>query len=190
MRTHDLGYKRRRRMKVRKRRREYRRERRGEEKGDMAERWQSRRRIGRMKLRLDREKKILLGVCGGIARYLGIEAWQARLAFLLGMILIPAVLAILYLIFWALLRKEDDIDDVDVDRSTNSKRKSRTERETEETLETEELDILHARPRFALRVVQSDFQELELKLRRIEKFVASGQYELHRGFSSIENEIR
>lgn len=145
---------------------------------NVAGRWRSRQRTGRRKLRLGSENKMFLGVCSGIAQYLGIEAWQARLAFLLGLLLIPGVLIVLYFIFWFLLRKEDDFD---MDERPRSKKKKKTKPSASASL-------AKRRPRVALRVVQSDFERNELRLRRIEKFVASGQYELFRGFSDIEKE--
>lgn len=144
---------------------------------NVAGRWRSRQRTGRRKLRLGSENKIFLGVCSGIAQYLGIEAWQARLAFLLGLLLIPGVLIVLYFIFWFLLRKEDDFEMEHRPRSKKRKGKS-----------SPSTALAKRRPRVALRVVQSDFERNELRLRRIEKFVASGQYELFRGFSDIEKE--
>lgn len=144
---------------------------------NVAGRWRSRQRTGRRKLRLGSENKMFLGVCSGIAQYLGIEAWQARLAFLLGLLLIPGVLIVLYFIFWFLLRKEDDFDMAERPRSKKKKTKP-----------SPSASLAKRRPRVALRVVQSDFERNELRLRRIEKFVASGQYELFRGFSDIEKE--
>ena len=145
---------------------------------NVAGRWRSRQRTGRRKLRLGSENKMFLGVCSGIAQYLGIEAWQARLAFLLGLLLIPGVLIVLYFIFWFLLRKEDDFDMAERPRSKKKKK----------TKPSASASLAKRRPRVALRVVQSDFERNELRLRRIEKFVASGQYELFRGFSDIEKE--
>lgn len=144
---------------------------------NVAGRWRSRQRTGRRKLRLGSENKMFLGVCSGIAQYLGIEAWQARLAFLLGLLLIPGVLIVLYFIFWFLLRKEDDF--VMEDRPRSKKKKTKP---------SPSASLAKRRPRVALRVVQGDFERNELRLRRIEKFVASGQYELFRGFSDIEKE--
>lgn len=144
---------------------------------NVAGRWQSRQRMGRRRLRLDSENKIFLGVCSGIARYLGIEAWQARLAFLLGLLLIPGVMIVLYFIFWFLLRKENGIV---MEKAPRSKKT--------ESKEPSGATLAKRRPRVALRVVQSDFETTELRLRRIEKFVTSGQYELYRGFSDIEKE--
>lgn len=144
---------------------------------NVAGRWRSRQQTGRRKLRLDSENRIFLGVCSGIAQYLGIEAWQARLAFLLGLLLIPGVLIVLYFIFWFLLRKEDDFG---MEQRPRSKKKK--------DQPSPSATLAKRRPRVALRVVQSDFERNELRLRRIEKFVASGQYELFRGFSDIEKE--
>ena len=43
-------------------------------------------------------------------------------------------------------------------------------------------------PRRSLKYVQADLQEVELRLRRMETHVTSGQYELQRELNRIESE--
>ncbi|MCY4655772.1 MAG: PspC domain-containing protein [Gammaproteobacteria bacterium] len=148
----------------------------------MAGNWRSK--FGRRKLRLDKERAIFLGVGAGIASYIGIEAWQARLALIALLILTEGLVIVFYLIFWFILRKEKEEEfegsDSGVDKKTKKKAKSKRSKKS-----SPRATIVQDRPRIALRVVQGDFDELELKLRRVEKFVASGQYDLHRGFNEI-----
>ena len=42
-------------------------------------------------LYLDRENRKIVGVCAGVARYFGIEAWVARCAALTGLIFLPSI---------------------------------------------------------------------------------------------------
>ena len=133
----------------------------------------------RRRLRLVTDTKIFLGVCGGIARYLGIEAWQARLAYLLGVLLAPGVALLLYFIFWILMKNEPPVTEEEVEvGGTMDKSKARQQRSAQPAVD-------QSPPRVALRVIQSDFESLEQRLQRIEKFVVSGNYELHKGFSDI-----
>lgn len=121
----------------------------------------------------DTERGILGGVCAGIAKYLGIEPWIIRVAFiafaLLGSLLIPLIV---YIVLVFVLNPEptytsvwDEPDDDADDRSPYA--------------------AIRSSPRLGLRVVSADVRELELRLRRMERYVTSSKYDLDKGFSDM-----
>ena len=57
-------------------------------------------------LKLNRQKKKLLGVCAGVADYLEVEAWSVRLVFMVSVIFGAWFLIPLYFIAWFLLDEE------------------------------------------------------------------------------------
>ena len=133
------------------------------------------------RLRLDRDRAIFLGVCSGLARYLGVEAWIIRIiTFILAMPLTGAVLLI-YLVLWFVLKREDEyfIEEEERDEMSRRRRKSKRSRREHKSQRSSNT------PRVMLHVAKTEFDHLEQRLRRIEKFVTSGQYELFQGFSDI-----
>ena len=57
-------------------------------------------------LRRSRSRRVIAGVCGGLARFFGISPFWFRLAFLIALIPggVPGILA--YLILWIIIPKE------------------------------------------------------------------------------------
>ena len=52
------------------------------------------------------EGRLLGGVCAGFARRFGINAWAARLLFVLILLLIPGSQILIYPVFWVLMPSE------------------------------------------------------------------------------------
>ncbi|OLB79198.1 MAG: hypothetical protein AUI14_11010 [Actinobacteria bacterium 13_2_20CM_2_71_6] len=57
-------------------------------------------------LRRSRTDKVVAGVCGGFARYLGIDPVAARVIYLLGTFLTGGALLLAYLILWIVMPEE------------------------------------------------------------------------------------
>ena len=66
--------------------------------------------ISRPGLRRSRDQRIIAGVCGGIAEWLGWSATATRIAFVLVSVLsaaFPGILA--YLVLWIVMPERDDV---------------------------------------------------------------------------------
>lgn len=128
----------------------------------------------------DRENGKLLGVCAGIASYYGLETWVVRLIALTGLVFLTSVTLVGYFVAALLM-----------DPSPWRKNKlrmrppRRTRREGRRRNE-ESPEAYSAIPRQRLRDVSAEFDQMELKLRRMETHVTSGRYELHRELAELE----
>ena len=159
-------------------------------------------------LYLDRENRKIVGVCAGVARYFGIEAWVARCAALTGLIFLPSIVFPAYWVaFFVMGRSPSDRgiarktrawvggfrprERAEKRRNRANKRR-RAARRGRRTYD-EKKDHRSPAPEFgakfsprqSLRAAQADFAEVELRLRRMEAFVTSDQYALERGFAEI-----
>lgn len=154
-------------------------------------------------LYLDRDNRKIVGVCAGIARYFGIEAWVARCAALTGLIFLPSIVFPAYWIaFFVMGRSPSDrggrirgwagggpVRERARSRTNERRRAARRGRRTydEKRDHRSPAPEFGARfsPRRSLRAAQADFAEVELRLRRMEAFVTSDRYALERGFAEI-----
>ena len=116
------------------------------------------------------------GVCGGIAAYYGAEPWVVRCIALTGLIFMPSVVFIGY---WILYFVMDEPPDEEAEEPAEPTRRRSAEWEAPE---------LGARlsPRRSLRTIRAHLAQAELRLRRMEHYVTSGHYELHREFNRME----
>lgn len=127
------------------------------------------------KLYRDPENARIVGVCAGIADYLGAEAWVARCVALTGLIFMPGLVFPAYWILYFVL----------------SPRPDREPNEREPPFSPED----HASPapelgpklspRRSLRNLRAHLAQAELRLRRIESHVTSGQYELQKELNKL-----
>jgi len=121
----------------------------------------------------DKRRQRIAGVCAGVARYFGVEVWVVRGMAITGLIFMPSVVIPAYIIAAFVLPKAPNGDATD-----EANREDHTSPAPE----------LGARlsPRRSLRSVQAEFDQLELKLRRMESHVTSGQFELQRELKRID----
>jgi phage shock protein C len=127
------------------------------------------------KLYLDRRHRRVSGVCAGIARYFGVEVWVVRGIALTGLIFMAQIVVPAYFIAaWILPKGPEDAmaDSTETAADDNSS-------------PVPELGT-RLSPRGSLRNVQADLDQLELKLRRMESHVTSGQFELQRELKRID----
>ncbi len=128
------------------------------------------------KLYRDPRRQRIAGVCAGFARYFGVEVWVVRGIAITGVIFMPALTIPAYIIATLVMPKvRDGGDDVVVD----------TKQQTDHSSPAPELGA-RLSPRRSLRSVQGVLDEVELKLRRIESHVTSGQFELQRELKRID----
>ena len=132
--------------------------------------WSGRPRTAR--LCRDRERGRILGVCAGIANYYGIETWVARCIALTGLIFLTSPTLVVYFIAAIVMGKD-----------LGHKRLGRRyRRHGGEDVDRGEPTWI---PGQRLRDVRADFDQVELRLRRMEAHVTSGHYELQRELAKI-----
>ncbi len=158
-------------------------------------------------LYLDRENRKIVGVCAGVARYLGIEAWVARCAALTGLLFLPSVVFPAYWVAFFVMgyrpsaradaarrnawkggphaRKRAERLRRRADKRRREARRGRRRADRKRDHYSAKEAVTRFWPRQALRAAKADFAEIELRLRRMEAFVTSDRYALERGFAEI-----
>jgi phage shock protein C len=126
------------------------------------------------KLYLDKRHQRICGVCAGIARYFGVEVWVVRGIAITGLIFMASIVIPAYIIAAIVLPRAPD------DEAAGT-----TAAAADHTSPAPELGT-RLSPRGSLRTVQADLDQLELKLRRMESHVTSGQFELQRELKRID----
>lgn len=130
----------------------------------------------------DDENAKIVGVCAGIANYYGVEAWIVRCIAVTGLLFFGSIVFPAYWIMYFVM--EDPNPEKQKRRESRRQRwKGSGEDQTPARASNTDGDFS---PRRNLRHVQSDLQEVELRLRRMETHVTSGQYELQRELHRIE----
>ena len=130
-------------------------------------------------LRDDANGKIA-GVCAGIADYFGWELWLVRIitvsAFFLGA---GGFVFVLYVAAWVVLEKKSKAA---AKQESSADYKPATERPVE--VKTRVWQRGEA-PKQALTHLQQQFDNIELKLRNMERHVTSSKYQLNREFNRL-----
>lgn len=149
------------------------------------------------------------GVCAGFARYLGIETWTVRLAAVTGLIFVPGLTLPAYIAACFIMDSEPGDGATAPRRSRGSMRARRRQSKRGASLlegaenagveqgsasDTEHRsgqtryagEILQWPPRRMLTHSRAELAQAELRLRRIESFVTSDQYELHKELRKME----
>lgn len=130
----------------------------------------------------DPERGRLGGVCAGIAAYYGVEPWVVRLLAVTGLLFFPSIVFPAYWIAYFLLDKMPAAGDMS---AASSARDGGHGRRSNHASPAPELGP-RLSPRNSLRNLQADLSEVELRLRRMEHHVTSGQYELQRELNKID----
>ena len=159
--------------------------------------WRSR------KLYLDDENGKIVGVCAGIANYFGMEGWVVRCIAVTGLIFMPSIVFPAYWVAYFVMdhAPEGEEEEKGKGKRRRGKRRRRRDRDMrraeapdanaedrarrDHTAPAPEMGVRFS-PRRSLRAVQADFTELELRLRRMETHVTSGQFELQRELHRID----
>ena len=146
---------------------------------DEAPRWPWSGRPRTARLYRDRDQGKLLGVCAGIANYYGLETWVVRCIALTSLIFLTSVTLVGYVVAAIVMDKAPRRGDEPRRSRPPHRRRSRRDAPEPETVWM---------PRQRLRDVHADLDQVELRLRRMEAFVTSGHYELHRELRKIEKD--
>ncbi len=129
----------------------------------------------------------IFGVCAGIANYYGIERWVVRSLAVVGLILFHWVVFVAYLVA-ALVLDNEPKESARARKSGGARHRGRAgqmpkrARGGHRPPKREEVAISPSRH---LRHVHADLDQVELRLRRIETHITSGQYELQRELAKI-----
>ena len=161
--------------------------------------WRSR------KLYLDDENGKLVGVCAGIAKYFGMEGWVVRCIAVTGLIFMPSIVFPAYWVAYFVMDHAPEGEGEETGKGKGKRRRGKRRRRRERDARRAESPDANAEdrarrdhtapapemgvrfsPRRSLRAVQADFTELELRLRRMESHVTSGQFELQRELHRID----
>ena len=126
------------------------------------------------KLYRDAKRGKICGVCGGIARYYGLETWIVRILAVTGLIFLNWVVFVAYLVAALILGREPET----AERASGRRGRRGRARFRE--------DRRASSPRRLLRDVGAHFDEMELRLRRMEAHVTSDNYELRRELAKID----
>ncbi|MYB39419.1 MAG: PspC domain-containing protein [Gammaproteobacteria bacterium] len=159
----------------------------------------------------DPERGKIGGVCAGLANYFGVETWVVRLIAVTGLIFLPSVMFPAYWIAFFVKDKpggppparrppprphpEQPPGGASVPNEKQTvqaafeqwdgrppRRRGGSSRDVSPAPELGH----RLSPRRSLRHVRADFDQIELRLRRIETHITSGRYELQRELSRIE----
>jgi phage shock protein PspC (stress-responsive transcriptional regulator) len=169
-------------------------------------------------LYIDPSEEKVAGVCAALARYFGVETWVMRMGALTGLIFVPGVIFPAYWIAYFVMEKRTDgeVKPKRKRRRRKSRRRQRADDMKsgqkegmshssfdEELAEDGPAVKIRAafkrnrsgsggEPPFSpgrgLRHITTDMTQAELRLRRLESFVTSDKYELHKELTKIERE--
>ncbi len=131
------------------------------------------------KLYRDPQRRWIGGVCAGIGAYYGVEPWVVRCIAVTGLLFMGSIVFPAYLIAWFLMEKPP------AGNGEARRRRHRHHHQHNHSSPAPELGS-QLSPRNSLRDVQADLEEAELRLRRMESHVTSGQFELHRELNKID----
>ncbi|MEZ5550602.1 MAG: PspC domain-containing protein [Pseudomonadales bacterium] len=152
-------------------------------------RWQSQRSTGRSaRLYRDVENEKIAGVCAGIARYYGMETWVVRCMAVTGLLFFPSIVFPAYWIMYFVMGTPPKAEGGSGRKGGSRRAWAERGNRIQGGRAAEKFEDAGSTPRYRLRNVQADFAEIELKLRRMESHVTSGQYELQRELNRIEAE--
>ena len=137
------------------------------------------------RLERDDENAKIVGVCAGIANYYGVEAWVVRCIAVTGLLFFGSIVFPAYWIMYFVMDGPKSPKKV-TGKSSRSGQTEQQGKKSDMSSRRQRNDA--ASPRRNLRNVQADLQEVELRLRRMETHVTSGQYELQRELHKIESD--
>lgn len=141
------------------------------------------------RLERDDDNAKIVGVCAGIANYYGVEAWVVRCIAVTGLLFFGSIVFPAYWIMYFVMDDPSAPEKKQKKRRRSRRRRQAAERDgQEQDMATRYRQNEPVSPRRNLRNVQADLQEVELRLRRMETHVTSGQYELQRELHKIETD--
>lgn len=133
----------------------------------------------------DPEKGKLAGVCAGIAEYFGWELWLIRIIFISGVLLTGSFFFVAYIVGWFVLEKKP-----------GSKKGASWQQEARNSQDKSDEDEVKVEvkskvwqagepPKQAFKDLNSSFDRLEHRLRKVESYVTSHEFQLNREISNL-----
>lgn len=123
------------------------------------------------------ERKIIAGVCGGLAEYWGTEPWVVRVVAIIIALFFPHLLFAAYIIAWILLPRADD---------ERWRRRSRRPDVSSHEPIAPEFGGRHAF-RKSLRTLQRAFREIDRRIRNLEEVVTDPSFGVRREFGKLHD---
>lgn len=124
----------------------------------------------------DPSKPKIAGVCANIASYYGMEPWVVRCIAVTGLLFLPSIVFPAYWIAFFVMKKSPAESRSGAEKPAPGRDHSSPAPELGPSFS----------PRYSLRSVQDNLARAELKLRRMESHVTSGQFELQRELHKID----
>ncbi|MCY7295969.1 envelope stress response membrane protein PspC [Alteromonas sp. a30] len=134
-------------------------------------------------LHRDMQKGKLAGVCAGVAEYFGWELWMVRIVFISGFLLTGGSFFLLaYIVGWLILDKKPTTG-----KQTESKLNFfGHEDKTRHKVEVKSRVWQAGEPPVqAFQDIDKSFDSLEQRLRKMESYVTSSEFQLNREFSKL-----
>lgn len=145
----------------------------------------------------DTEHARIAGVCAGIANYFGLERWLVRILVVTAFFLLAGPFVfVAYIAGWFIMEKkpgnvQDHVTIINPFESPgkgwrNSGSKSAAGSSEEESMEVKsKVWQAGVAPRHALNTIARKFGESEVRLRRMEKYVTSREFQLNREINRL-----
>lgn len=138
--------------------------------------------LKRPRLTRDRERRMLFGVCAGLAKYFGFDLTITRvLTVILALFFLPSVL-IAYLAF-ALLMPAGDAGS---DDGEPGERRGGSRHGESSTTHGAGYDRVRNEPHDVLATVRYRFRDLDSRLQKLEKYVTSERFQLDAEFRKLK----
>lgn len=139
----------------------------------------------------DTENARIAGVCAGVANYFGIETWLVRILTVTGFFLLagPFVL-VSYIACWFILDKKSS-DHVGNETSSFVQHSGKGWRNNQDSTTGQKVEVKTKAwqagepPKKAFHHIQRNFNEAERRLRLMEKYVTSREFQLNREISRL-----
>lgn len=125
---------------------------------------------GSRRLYQDREQGVLLGVCAGLADFLGLDLTMTRVVAAVGALLFFPTVVLAYLLLALLLPKRSAGPEDEIDHVSRSLRRR-----------------VRSSPHSALDDIRYRSRELDLRLQRLEKYLISARFKLDREFETLKD---
>ena len=123
------------------------------------------------------ERKVIAGVCGGLADYWGTEPWVVRVSAVIGALFFPHLLIGAYIIAWVFLPRADD---------ERWRRRSRRPDISNHDPMAPEFGGRHAFKK-SLRTLQRAFREIDRRIRNLEEAVTDPSFGVRREFGKLND---
>lgn len=130
----------------------------------------------------DPDKGKIAGVCAGIAEYFGWELWLVRIIVISGVLLSGSFFLVAYVAAWFILDKKEVVQS----RAGNSINVQSSNSQPETSVEVK-AKVWQAGepPRQAFYDINRRFSSMETRLRKMETYVTSSEFQLNREINRL-----